>query len=281
MSPRTTANLNTAATSGPPPAIARIETDRCCDGCGYNLHMQGVFRDPGTQLLVCRCPECGRIHAVADAVTAGQAWLRRLGTVLLLFWILFALGVVAGFIVLHGVVTVGTLDELTHYAPATPSGAPPSQLTLPDGRLVTYQVAGTWQRQVRSHFKYRTAFIALLLSLAACLGFCMVGWIAVTMHHWRRWGYLIPALVVPLGVGGFVWWAWSQTAPELSEWAIPYVVGLTLANLVGGVAAVYFGRSVARWLVTLVLSPRARQALAFLWTADGHPPPGMPMSRVS
>lgn len=44
------------------PEISRVETDRFCFRCGYNLHQQSVRRDPRTEVLVSRCPECGTFH---------------------------------------------------------------------------------------------------------------------------------------------------------------------------------------------------------------------------
>ena len=60
------------------PVIAHIETDRFCQRCSYNMRTQAVRRDPRTELLLARCPECGRFDSVRDHVTATKAWVQRL-----------------------------------------------------------------------------------------------------------------------------------------------------------------------------------------------------------
>ena len=68
-----------------------VETDAFCD-CGYNLHGQPVWRDEELQILLCRCPECGR-HAAAGRFTGiHAAWLHRLSFALIVSWVGFLLG---------------------------------------------------------------------------------------------------------------------------------------------------------------------------------------------
>jgi len=259
-----------------PSLVGRVETDRFCVGCGYNLHTQGVWRDPATQLLVCRCPECGRFDAVGGTVTAGQLWLHRIGLPLLFVWIIIVIGLPVGLLFGHGALVVETLEELTRYQPASTAPAPTTQMTLPSGQVIAYQANVPWTRQPRGDFPYRRLVIATLLVVAGQLGFCLVAWVAVVAHHWRRWGYWILASLPPLGVGGLVWYIWAHDFPLLRDWATPYVVGLTLANVVGGALGVYLGRPAMRLVLRLTLPPRIRQTLAFLWIADGKPPPHVP-----
>lgn len=261
---------------GAPPLVGRVETDRFCVGCGYNLHTQGVWRDPATQLLVCRCPECGRFDAVGGTVTAGQMWLRRIALPLLFFWIIIVVGVPLGLSFGQAGLVIETLEELTYYAPTSTAPAPTTQMTLPSGQVVAYQTNVPWTRQPRGDFPYRRLVIATLLGVAGLMGFCLVAWAAVVAHHWRRSGYWILACLPPLGAGGLVWYIWAHDFPLLRDWATPYVVGLTLANVVGGALGVYFGRPATRLTLTLTLPPRIRQTLAFLWIADGKPPPRVP-----
>ena len=53
------------------PRLLHFEVDRFCEGCGYNLRGQVVRREPGTKILLARCPECGCFHPAADAGTVG------------------------------------------------------------------------------------------------------------------------------------------------------------------------------------------------------------------
>ncbi len=61
------------------PMVGRIETDRFCDECGFNMRTAPVYRDGRTRLLLARCTECGRIHDAAQLTSAGRVWLTRLG----------------------------------------------------------------------------------------------------------------------------------------------------------------------------------------------------------
>jgi hypothetical protein len=76
--------------------VAFVEIDRYCEACGYNLRTQAVRRDPRTQVLLTRCPECGRHHPAADGTTAARAWVRRFSPLLLCGWVLLVLGGVVG-----------------------------------------------------------------------------------------------------------------------------------------------------------------------------------------
>ena len=266
------------------PAVARIECDRFCDGCGYNLHTQVVRRDTRTQLLLCRCPECGRIHAVRDNVTAGRVWLQRLGTLALFVWMLVV--VVGGFSLGAGQVgvTIGTLEELTTYRPTSmpvTTGPSPTTITISRPGRVAYSGGGNtiWQRQVREEIDYYGAFMALMLGLAFALGFALAVLMTVTMHHWPRGGYLVPVVCVPVLAGAIAWYAWSSDYAHLRGWAAWYVVLDGGANLLGGLVGVLVGRPFARLLATLILPPRLRQVAAFLWLADGKLPPRVATAR--
>lgn len=68
---------NTPPTIPPPPhvapapalepgAVGSVQTESACEGCGYNLRHQGIHPEPQTQLLVVRCPECGRLTPAAE-----------------------------------------------------------------------------------------------------------------------------------------------------------------------------------------------------------------------
>lgn len=258
------------------PAVARVESDRFCDGCGYNLHTQVVRRDGRTQLLLCRCPECGRFHAVRDSVTAGRVWLQRVGTLGLFVWMLLVLA--GGFSLGAGqlAVSIGTLDELTTYRPTS---MPVATTSGPGGRM-SYSTSNTvWQRQVREEMRQYGAFMALMLGLAFALGFALAALMTITMHHWPRWGYLGPVIVVPVVAGLLTFYIWGNDYAHLRDWAVRYILLDGAANLLGGLVGVLCGRPFARLLATLILPPRVRQVVAFLWLADGKLPPSVAVVR--
>ena len=269
------------------PPVAYIETDRYCEGCGYNLRTQPVRRDARTRVLLCRCPECGGFQSVREGVTAGQVWLLRRGTVGLLVWIVTVRGGGYGWGAAQVGMTFVPLEELTTYrrvanpAPAQSQPATSSssttfvsgrQITITQGGMVTTYTTG---REVREHYPYYRAFMALMHGISFALGFVLMLMAVVVFHHWRRWGYLVPAVLVPALTGVLAWWIWWADCPNLIDWATPKVVGQAGAHLAGGLTGILLGRPFARLLVTLTLPGKLRQVLAFLWLADGKQPPAL------
>jgi hypothetical protein len=253
------------------PLVARLETDRFCDQCGYNLHSQAVRRDARTGLLLCRCPECGRFHSARDGVTVGRVWRQRIGTLALFAWVLTILGASLVLALIQVGIAAGTLDELTTYCEVPLSAAGPLQPA--ERARISPAESTVWRQQPRELTSEYIAFLWLMYALAAAVGWAFAMLLVVTMHHWRRVGYLVPVTLLPAAVGAIIWYIWSVTCPHLSEWGAGYILRLAGANLAGGVLGVCFGRPLARLVVTLVLPPRIRQVLAFLWLADGKPPP--------
>lgn len=241
-------------------AVGRLETDRFCEGCGYNLHGQLVFREPHTALLVSRCPECGRLAPAGAGVTAAYAWLRRLGTLLLFIWIVVIIGVIVGLASTHVTVSVVALDEFTWYRPI-----PVSQLTG--------GYTNRWNCSVKENYPYWGWVVTGFASVSAASGFLIAAWMAVTMHHWRRRLYITPVAVFAVGTAYFVWLAWSRAVPQLGDWCVPYLVSFGAAHLLGGIAGTWAGRPLARLAVRIALPPGLRPMLAFLWRADGLPMP--------
>ncbi len=268
------------------PTVALVETDRFCDGCGYNLRTQPVRRDARTQLLLCRCPECGRFQPVRDGVTAGRVWLQRLGTLALFAWIITVLAVVFGLGAAQVGFTIIPLEKLTRYQrvaistpPAWQSDGTDTQQTqsglgpiVISGMRINITQGGTtttWRQVVRESYPHYQAFMTLMHGISFALGFLLTLLAVVVFHHWRRWGYLVPAILVPAATGLLVWYIWYYDNPHLCDWATTKIVGQAAAHLAGGLTGILLGRPFARLLVTLMLPPKIRQVLAFLWLADG------------
>ncbi|MFH1748349.1 MAG: hypothetical protein ABIG44_15055 [Planctomycetota bacterium] len=280
------------------PTVAYVETDRYCDNCGYNLRTQAVRPDPRTGILLSLCPECGSFLAARDNVTAGRAWLRRLGTMLVLIWIPMVIGGAIGLWTAQVGVTFGTFDELTTYervpvtkpAPTTSTAAPtqpavdpftgsvlPALASLPAiqttrvGGATTITISGTgstqssiWRPVPRSNIDEWDVFIVFMHILSGLLGFLLVMLAMVTVPHWRRWGYLILAITASLTAALLVFSIMYYDMPELFDWFTPYILTLGAVHLVGGLAAVMIGRVVMRFVATVILPPRLRQVLAYL-----------------
>ena len=273
------------------PQVALVETDCYCQGCGYNLRTQAVRRDPRTQLLIARCPECQRYHPAAQATTVGRLWLQRLATLLLFVWIALVGSGIVGILFGQGGLSYGTLDELTtsrFVSATTPMPpTPPAPSTQPavgglTGQVGPFQTISsttfrtTWRRfrtEVREDYKHYNAFLALTGTGSLAVGF-IAGMLAVVVfHHWPRWAYWPAVLSAPVLVAMIVWFVWRAEAPHLLAWGTPYVCGHALVQMLGGAAGIVAGRPLARLIVRIFLPPRARPVLAFLWLADNQPLP--------
>lgn len=75
-------------------------------------------------------------------------------------------------------------------------------------------------------------------------------------------------------MGTLALFVWGLVILGLLAWGTPYILAHTGAFLAGGLLGVGPGRPPARGIVTLLLPPRLRQALVFLWLVDRKPPPG-------
>jgi len=265
------------------PITAMIETDRFCEKCGYNLRTQPTRREPRTEILLCRCPECGRFQPARDGATAGRVWLQRLGTLALLSWIIFLLALCFGLGMAQLGLTVGTLEELSYVdwnaGPVTITTQPVAlgniQITR-NGVTTVYPTSGqrsAYRRIVRKPQEYDNWFRALMHTLSFLTGFLLLLLLTVALHHWRKWAYLIPATLIPVLVAAGMYYAWKIEYPYLIDWALRKITSLGAVNLAGGLTGIVFGRPFARLTCSLLLPPRIRQVMAFLWLTDGKHPP--------
>ncbi len=241
--------------------VAYVETDRYCDDCGYNLRTRPIHRDERTGILITRCNECGRYVAAANTTGAGQLWLQRLWTLLLGTWILIvgaaAVSIGSGL----GGISYGTLDELTQrkwVKVDQPGGATHTSVAY----------------EVREQIPYYRAFIALVSAGSFALAFLAATMAAVVFHHWRRWVYWPVLMAIPIVVNlGFVRLIWQADAPGLESWGMRYITHHTCVQLAGCAVGILAGRFLVRTVVRVVLPPRVRSALAFLWLVDNKPVP--------
>jgi hypothetical protein len=271
--------------------VAYVEIDRYCAGCGYNLRTQAIRREPRTQVLLTRCPECGRYQPASEATTAARLWLRRLAPLFLLGWVAVVLGSAFGLSCVLAAISYGTLEELTTWRrtaapvtqPATLPGLP--LLTTQPGGPVTVTVAGrtgqitytgraNYVRQVRGDDPLDALFIAFVMAASFAVAFVGALILLVVFHHWRRWIYVLVVLAGPPAVAVIVALIWRDEAPHLFSWGLVYIGYHALVQLVGGLTGVAFGRPTARGLVRAFVPPSWRGPLAYLWLVDGRKPPG-------
>lgn len=277
-----------------------LEVDAFCVGCQYNLHGQTVTVDERLQLPVCRCPECGRFHAAGVGVSASGLWTRRLGTLLLVNWVLLVLALAAGAAFVDGMMSVGFLGAYSYSVPVAADGRVLEYKPSGAGGGNGYFYAGTqtpakvyrsatklepifpppgttlgeadpnvrpWEASARPTGPEPAAWLAVsslvlgLLTGAACVTF---------LWHWRSPRYLW-AVTVP-GLAAAVVLAVVRTSDAfvlVRNEATGRVLGMTAVQCLGVLIGVAVGRPLARGVLRAIVPPKPRQAVAFLWQVDG------------
>lgn len=231
------------------PTLGLVETDRFCEECGYNLRTQSVFRDAPTNLLLVRCPECARVHPANQLSTAAKPWLKRLATLALFVWMVFLLAIAFAGCMAELGMHIATYDQLTHAV----------------GNRRVYRVPGD-----RGDIGMITTFCAI----SAVIGFIQVMLLVVSSHHWRRWGYVLVALLLPCLPLSMAMFGISRDSADLLSQAMWHLLLYWGMQIGGGTVAAFLGRPLARLLAWAFIPPRPRATLAYLWLADGLTPPG-------
>ncbi len=254
-----------APDSGDPPVVSRIETDRFCESCGYNLHLQEVRRDPRTGVLLTRCPECGRYAPAQTHTTAGRLWLRRLAGAFILGWVMLLLVLVGAAVGLQLAVLGVSGGELVEHVPIhVPTTNPGTGLFR---RTYSFQWAFT--SDVREVITVTSAASGVSIGLALLTAVVTV----VLLPHWPRWIYPLYMLGIGLLAAVCVQATVYIERPDLFDSRLPITAIITCAYLVSGVAGAVFGRPLARLMLNVLLPPRLREPFAYLWQVDGRIPP--------
>ncbi len=261
------------------PPVACVELDRFCTGCGYNLRTLPVHTHPATEILVIRCTECGKFQPANDATSVARPWLNRLSGIGLGVWMLLLAVVFIQLNVLQGVVSFGTLQELTTWRAVDGSdGNNPRTITV-NGTTITY----TGNIRIRGNKTYLPAprkpqpddnlFMTLMIGSSFLLAFVAGTGAVVVFPHWPKVAYAAVGLTLPVVIGGIITYAWSHEAPLLVGWGLRYTALHAGVQMLGGMTAVLVGRPVSRLVVRMFLPPGVRPRLAYLWHADGKPYP--------
>jgi hypothetical protein len=265
----------------------QLDTDTFCESCGYNLHGQRVARDERLGIMICQCPECGRYHPAGHRTTAQSVWLSRMAAAGLMFWILVVLTVV--FLLGMG---LGAIDWL--HVDAFSSS---KTVAAANGREIGYaQVNGAWTtvyagtmqpvlgnvRQVRTvklpgdlSLKDRWMIMIILHFFAAGLGMLSGILLVVVLWHWPRrkyfWFLLLPLLAALWDIGFVL--VGDDQYELIRGWAISRVLYQMTIQMIFVIIGIRIGRPVARWIIRMIIPPRPRQHLNFLWRIDGKIPP--------
>jgi hypothetical protein len=246
-----------------------IEIDTFCTGCHYNLHGQVVSIDERLGFPVCRCPECGRFHPAGVGVTASGVWLRRWAAGLLLIWVLM---VIVGTLAIAGLMagidgsSIGEYE--TWHAATREEMAQAGVIVAGAGPFSVVEIRPWTSRLNQEDIPWLPM---VLMSIGSCALGLIAGTLAVTfLWHWRRRRYLA-LLLLPLAPAVFVDTVFRlDTAFALVRVQCMQRIGWQVsAASVGVLLGIWFGRSVSRTIIRIIIPPKPRQALAFLWQVDG------------
>lgn len=242
------------------PAVAHVQGDRLCTGCGRNLVGEPVRQDPVTQALVCQCPQCGRVEPMIQISVHAQLWLYRYASIVLAMWVTLIVAGFAGLTLLQAAVPAYALEKLTTH------GGPGGSLVI-HARYLHYG----------DEFFLLTAYLG-----AASLGLGLAGSITALLifPHWPRWAVVLLVSVTPLCAGAAICVFWRHEAPHLFTWGLRFILGYMGVQLAGGLAGALVGRPLVRLLARLVLPARWRTFVAYLWVLDGKPVPGNGSTRA-
>ncbi|MFG0331505.1 MAG: hypothetical protein ACF8PN_16580 [Phycisphaerales bacterium] len=237
---------------------ARVESDRYCEGCGYNIRSQPVRRDPRTEILLIRCPECERFEAARDASLAGRTWMRRVGGVILVIWICTLLWLEFGAVMAQVGMSMLTLDETTNWTQLSDEvvNAPGF-----NGR--------SWRRVVSISAPEDHYLIWFARAMMGAIAFAHICILAVVLPHWRRVWLAAWSVGPPILVGLGIIYLLSRSEPDITGWISRVALGITACSILGGLIAVVIGRALARGAVRTLLPAGLRSPFAYLWECDG------------
>jgi hypothetical protein len=268
----------------------QLETDHFCD-CGYNLHGQTVTRDERLGFMVCRCPECGRWHPAGHGVAARSVWLGRLATSMLVVWIvaLVTFFLSMGFLLATWqAIAVMEATTMAYFAPdgrrvvsTYDQATQASQWTDESTGAVVNVTGPIGYRRVPQpwgeYWSRRTDELSALSAAALTTAFLTGAVSAIATWHVRR-----RYLVWLLGIAWpFIWGSMAflfivlieEENREMGAWAVGRFSTAAAIECAGVALGLWLGRPLARALARLFVPQRPRQALAFLWRADGKTPP--------
>ncbi len=236
-----------ATVAGAP--VAEVETDAFCSGCGYNLHGQIVTRDERLQILLCRCPECGRFSPAATLTSVSARKQQQGALVGVVFYIGFLVYALCGAVAAMAAVQSEFLEELNF--------------------------------PILAHFDAVHPIAVLLL--AAVSGAATGIFLSIFFWHWRArlalWAALAP---VPIGI--FVVYTWVPQAQASGVAALSNRVVLSAAMAVcvesfAMIVGLRVGRRIGRAALWVLLPASTLQRMAFLWLVDGKQPPSPTMGK--
>jgi hypothetical protein len=254
--------------------VGQVELDRYCTGCGYNLRQQPVRREPTTQLLLCRCPECGDFSPANQATTRPRSWFANLVLILWIVWIA-ALGAALAAAV---AINIDLSDQLGQGVSETEK----LDVPIPDPRVTSGDNVRTisFQYVIADLDRPTIVKLALVLLGALATGAGLLAIAVLFVPHWSARGYAILAASWPiLGMIGFYGtrmidaYTYIYASDELKRWIILSPVLVAFFSITAGITAACLARPVARLVVRIAIPARQRGPFAYLWLVDGKAVP--------
>ncbi len=252
----------------------QIEVDTFCTRCYYNLHGQTVTLDDRLGFPICRCPECGQFHPAGVGVSASSIWTRRFATALLISWSVFVIVTTLAILLAIGgtaASSVGVYESGTYVKVANPG---------PRNFGRSNRSNEEWVYTLRpvlgsdAEVDPPASTILFISSISLGLGF-VLGWLCVTfLWHWpgRRYYLCLLLPIIPAGLLMMVYRNSNEYRLILGECLGRVGCQAALASL-GIAIGVVVGRAISRTLARVIIPPKPRQAIAFLWKVDNKPLP--------
>lgn len=237
-----------------PPAPSAIQMDLFCT-CGYNLCAQVVQIDERLQIPVCRCPECGRWHALGTTMKAVTSpWMAHAGTlgallyIALVFWLMSMAALGLGFLQFGFLEILHEADRMLQVN---------YQYRIPDAEAAFLRWGGP-----------------LLAVLCAIGGAIFMTMATGLFWHWPRRAYWYALVLAPLAaVAVYFIGVEEHERSVLVPNALDRLAICATAQLAGMAVGILIGRKIVRGILRMFLAGRFLQGLAFLWLVDGKTPP--------
>jgi hypothetical protein len=112
------------------------------------------------------------------------------------------------------------------------------------------------------------------MGIVAFLGWLLGALATVFLWHWRKRNYVwvMLAVVVP-AASVAIYMNKAYEYEFIRGWAISRVAMLAAMQCAFVMLGIWTGRPVGRFIARVIIPPRPRQLLSFLWLADGKTPP--------
>lgn len=228
-------------------------------------------------------PRMRAVSSGGDGNRANSVWLSRLAGMLLLVWAIFIILIVGLITLALGGLQAGYVDAFNWGSMVDSASQPVTYGSIGSGGygpvVVGTNTAAGYTHFVRSltpppgqDLRYINGWgVAAAIDLSSAASGFLTGALLVTfLWHWPRRRYLF-GLLLPLIAAGFLisLYRSDDSFDPIRQWAYSRV--FMQATLQGGgmMLGIIYGRPLARTLARMIIPPRPRQLLAFLWRIDG------------